>query len=72
MSYKWYVECLPFFLIGAYLVITAIVSKTLISESDVPATEAERARAKATPRSRLLFVAFGLACIIYALLCSRS
>jgi len=70
MSLKWITECLPFFLIGAYLVITGLTSKTLINEADVQATAEERSQAKATPLRRVIVVAAGLAGIIYAIVCS--
>jgi hypothetical protein len=72
MSLKWITECLPFFLIGTYLVIKGLTSKTLINEADVQATPEERSQAKATPVRRLIVVAVGLAGIIYAVICSRQ
>jgi len=72
MPLKWITECLPFFLIGAYILISAIVAKSFVNESDVPATDEERLRAKATPLGRVFFFLFGAACIIYAIICSRK
>jgi hypothetical protein len=71
MSLKWYVNCLPFLIIGVYMAIIGITSKTLISESDVIATEEERARAKATPLRRLVVIGAGIASVVYGLFCSR-
>jgi hypothetical protein len=70
MSLKWITQCLPFFLIGTYLVIAGLTSKTLINEADVQATAEERSQAKATPLRRLVVVVAGLAGIIYAIVCS--
>jgi hypothetical protein len=52
---------------GAYLIILGFTSKTLISESDIPATEEERAGAKATPTGRVVCVVLGLVGIIYGI-----
>ena len=45
--------------IGVYFVVVGLTAKSLISESDIPATEEERANAKATPRKRLLLALAG-------------
>ena len=52
---------------GLYLVILSLTSKTLITESDIPATEEERAKAKATPTGRLIGTAFGVVVCAYGL-----
>jgi hypothetical protein len=55
-------------LAGIYILVTGLTSKFLINETDVVATEEERARAKATPLKRLVCVVFGLACAIYGVI----
>ncbi len=55
-------------LVGIYFIRTALTSKTLISESDMPATEEERARAKATRMRRVFFVCAGLALCVYGII----
>jgi uncharacterized membrane protein len=52
---------------GIYIMFTGLTSKTLISESDIPATEEERARAKATPIGRIICVGIGLASCLYGM-----
>jgi hypothetical protein len=71
MTNKVYFQCLPFVIIGIYMVIMGAVSKTLISESDMPATEEEKASDKPTPVRRLLVILAGVGCIVYGLLCLR-
>jgi hypothetical protein len=44
---------------GVYFIVTGLTAKSLISESDIPATEEERSNAKATPAERLLVVLAG-------------
>jgi hypothetical protein len=41
---------------GAYFMVTALTAKSFISESDIPATDEERLKAKATPAKRLIFI----------------
>lgn len=53
--------------IGLYFVVTALTAKSFISESDIPATEEERANAKATPAKRVIFVSVGAAVFLYGL-----
>ena len=60
-------EAALFIIFGLYLVIMGLKSKTLITESDTPATEDERARAKATPVGRTVIATLGAACGIYGL-----
>jgi hypothetical protein len=67
MILKAYIRCLPFVVIGLYLVIAGATSKTLISEYFRPATEEEKANAEATPMGRLIVIGAGLAGIIYGL-----
>ena len=50
---------------GVYIIVVGLTSKILINETDVVATEEERAQAKATPLRRLVCVIVGLACAIY-------
>ncbi len=51
--------------IGVYLVIKGLTSKTLLNEADVPATDEERANARATPFGRVIVTAAGIgACIV--------
>jgi hypothetical protein len=52
---------------GIYIIVAGLTSKSLISESDIPATEEERARAKATPKGRIICVAIGLASCLYGM-----
>jgi hypothetical protein len=51
--------------VGAYFIVIGLTAKSLISESDIPATEDERANAKATPRKRLLVALVGTALILW-------
>jgi hypothetical protein len=53
--------------VGLYFVVTALRSKTFISESDIPATEEERSNARATPTKRLIFALVGAAVFLYGL-----
>ncbi len=71
MSRKLYIQCLPFLIIGLYMIIMGTVSKTLISESDVPATQEEKLQFKPTSLRRLLIILGGVACITYSLFCIR-
>ena len=59
------VEAAIFFLAGAYIIRTALSAKFLISE-DIPPTDEERERAKATPKGRIVLACLGLATCIYA------
>jgi hypothetical protein len=52
--------------IGIYLIVSGLVARTLINESEIPATDEERRNAKATPLKRILVVGTGVACCIYA------
>jgi hypothetical protein len=52
---------------GAYLIIIGLTARTLITESDIPATEHEKAAARATPTGRLICVAIGLGGCIYGI-----
>jgi hypothetical protein len=67
MILKAYMGCLPFVFIGLYLVIAGAISKTLISNRYGPATEEEKANAKATPAGRIVVIATRLALFIYGL-----
>jgi hypothetical protein len=71
MNQKPYLQCLPFFIIGLYMVATGAISKTLISESDVPATQEDRDQFKATTARRALVILGGLVCIAYSFFCAR-
>ena len=50
-----------------YLIITGLTAKTLITESDIPATKEEKNQAKATPLGRAICVAIGLAGLGYGI-----
>jgi hypothetical protein len=51
--------------IGLYLIVKGLRSKTLLNEADVPATDEERANARATPVGRIIITAAGIgACVI--------
>ncbi len=52
--------------IGIYLVVSGLVARTLINESEISATHEERRNAKATPLKRILVVGTGIACCIYS------
>jgi|HubBroStandDraft_1064217.scaffolds.fasta_scaffold30362_4 hypothetical protein len=68
MILKAYLGCIPFLLIGTFLVISGAVSKTLINETEMPATEEEKADAKPpTWVGRILVVGIGVASIIYGI-----
>lgn len=69
MNSKPVIECLFFSIIGIYMIMMGMVSKNLISESDVPATEQEKANFKPTRMRRLLVILGGVGCLIYSLLC---
>jgi hypothetical protein len=56
-----------YIILGLYVVISGLTSKTLISESDIPATDEERARAKATPLGRVIVTGLGLVASIYGM-----
>jgi hypothetical protein len=60
-------EAALFIVVGLYLLIIGLKSKSLISESDIPATQDERARAKATPLGRVFVTTLGAASGIYGL-----
>jgi uncharacterized membrane protein len=60
-------EAALFIIIGLYLFIMGLKAKILITESDIPATEDERARAKATPLGRVVVASLGTASGIYGL-----
>lgn len=67
MNTRELTEFLPPLLIGVCMILKGLLSNPLISESDVPATEEEKAQFKATPGRRRLVVLGGLASIIYSL-----
>ena len=69
MQNKLYLQCLPFLIIGIYMMITGAVSKSLISESDMPATEEDKSHFEPTPTRRALVILGGLGCIIYSMFC---
>jgi hypothetical protein len=52
---------------GVYFIVTALMAKSFISESDIPATEEERANSKATPAKRIIFTSVGAAVFLYGL-----
>ena len=52
---------------GVYIIVVGLTSKSLISESDINATEEERTRAKATPIRRIICVGIGLAGCAYGI-----
>ncbi len=52
---------------GLYIIVTGLTSRTLISESDIPATTEERAKAKAAPAGRIVCVIIGLCGCAYGL-----
>lgn len=52
-------------ILGCALVVSGLASKTLISETDMPATEAEKLKAKATPAKRIILVSIGLLAVLY-------
>jgi hypothetical protein len=54
--------------VGIFLIIYGSITKTPINESEVAATEEERANAKATPLKRVLVVGTGMACCLYVLM----
>jgi hypothetical protein len=53
--------------LGLCLIISGLTSKTLISESDIPATDEERASAKATPLGRVIVTGLGLVATAYGM-----
>jgi hypothetical protein len=70
MQSKLHYECLPFLIVGIYMIVMGAVSKTLIDESEMPATEEEKAQ-KPTSIRRVLVILGGVGCITYSLLCMR-
>jgi len=52
---------------GVYFIVTALTAKYFISESDIPATDEERLKAKATPAKRLIFLLAGSAVFLCGL-----
>jgi hypothetical protein len=52
---------------GLYIIVTGLTSKTLISESDIPATKEEKAEARATPTGRIICVIIGLGGCAYGI-----
>ena len=69
MQTKPHYQCLLFLIIGIYMIVMGAVSKTLISESDMPANVEEKAQYKSTPIRRVLVILGGVGCIIYSLIC---
>jgi hypothetical protein len=68
MIFRAYLGCLPFLLIGTYLVISGVLSKTLTNETEMPATEEEKATAKPpTWVGRILVIGTGVASIIHGI-----
>jgi len=53
---------------GAYLVVVGSFSKTLISESDVVASEEDRERTKANVLKRILVIGAGVASLAYGVI----
>jgi hypothetical protein len=72
MNVKQLLKCLPFLIIGIYMIVRGLSSRELISESDMPATEDEKTEYKATTGRRVLVVLGGVVSIIYSLFCLRS
>lgn len=56
-----------FLMVGIWIIGAGLISKTHINDVDFPVTGEERAQAKATPASRILFVVIGLASCAYGL-----
>jgi hypothetical protein len=54
--------------IGVYMVVYGFTAKSLISESDIPATKEERENAKPTRLGRIIGVGAGLASCLYGTL----
>ena len=54
--------------IGVYLIVAGLMAKTLINESEFPATDEERQNAKATPVKRVLVAGAGIVACVYAVL----
>ena len=52
-------------LVGAVLIVTGLLAKSLINEAEMPATEEERLSARPNWRSRLLVVGLGAAACAY-------
>ncbi len=52
---------------GAFLIVTGLVSKTLISESDVVASDEDGQSAKASILKRIIVVGAGVASLGYGL-----
>jgi hypothetical protein len=67
MNLSTHQQATLYVILGLYLIVTGLFSKTLISESDIPATAEERARAKATPLGRVISASIGSAGVIYGL-----
>ena len=51
-----------------YLIVVGLTAKTLITESDIPATKEEKEQAKATPVGRAICVVIGLCGLGYGIL----
>jgi hypothetical protein len=60
---KW-----AFLAAGIYLIAYGLTARSLISESDMPATEAERRTAKPTLIKRAVVMGAGLAACIYSII----
>jgi hypothetical protein len=50
---------------GVYFVVVGLTAKSLINETDIVATEEERANAKPTPAKRLVILLLGIASFFY-------
>jgi hypothetical protein len=55
-----------YLVIGICQIVSGLTAKTLINESEFPATEDERKEAKATPWKRLIVAGAGLAACVQA------
>jgi hypothetical protein len=60
---KW-----AFLAAGIYLIGYGLTAKSLISESDMPATEEERTHARPTLLKRVIVTGAGLAACIYSII----
>jgi hypothetical protein len=68
MIFRGYWGCLPYVLIGTCLIVGGAISKTLINESEMPATEEEKASSKPpTLAVRILVILTGVASLIYGM-----
>ena len=50
---------------GVYFVVIGLTAKSLINETDIVATDEERADAKTTPAKRLVILLLGIAALFY-------